>query len=161
MSASEICPCPLSKEWVDQIKKNIEEDQAALNRYLKDCFNNLDLDGIERALVAGADPNLLVYYSPKPDIFSEDGFSVTLMDIIEKGNFFEGEQRDKAHEIFTSYGACTTEEGTRAFGRWTKKGLSLIAPKKRASHKNCLVEIVFILLSLLGDLESRSFGEAF
>ena len=134
---------PLSKEWVDQVKKNIEEDQRSLNQWLKDSFNDGNLDGIERALVAGADPNLSVYYSSRPTIFSEDGFNVTFLDIIKNSHFFEGEERDRVYRIFIDHGAFTTEEGTRAFRHWSEKRLSIVAPKKRCSHKNCLVEVTF------------------
>lgn len=136
MSVSEMNP--LLEEWVDQ-----EINRAVLNKRLKDSFNDGDLDGIDQALSAGADPNSSMYYSSEPTLFSDEGFSVTFLDIVENSNFFEGEQRNKVREILIRHDACTTDEGKHAFCHWTQRGFILVAPKKRSLHKNCLIEVVF------------------
>ena len=131
----------MSKEWVEQIKKNFERTQIILDGQLCDSFFKEDLTGMEQALSKGANPNYLMYYSPEAGVASNDGFSVTFMDIIEYSGSFTEEQKGKLRDIFINAGGSTTDEGLRAFHHWAQKGLPFRTLKRCCSHRVCLNKI--------------------
>lgn len=99
------------------------------NEALKQSFFNNDLDGVEQALKAGADPNLSMYFLKSPNyvpfcfkedvynLFSKKGFHITFMDILLNRKIFSSED-EKMSRLISDYGGHGTEEGVRAFEYW-------------------------------------------